>query len=251
MKWLWINSSKIGTSHLNSEHPKNQDAHFVYLTQNNILISAIADGAGSTTFGGYGAWITCRIIKNFFIKWYSSKTYHPSEDTVRILINDIRYQLLKTAQKRKTEFRNFASTLSVVLASKEETVFFSIGDSPIVAKSNNIWGVTTCPDVGEYASTTFFTTEKNFPRMQFIRSKTIFSAFALMSDGVGKISINERNLSPSSKFFQPILDQTKKSSTIGKNKLLSNQLGAFLESKRVSSKTEDDKTLIFIGKSYE
>ena len=186
MKWVWINSSKIGTSHLNSEHPKNQDAHFVYLTQNNILISAIADGAGSTTFGGYGAWITCRIIKNFFIKWYSSKTYHPSEDTVRILINDIRYQLLKTAQKRKTEFRNFASTLSVVLASKEETVFFSIGDSPIVAKSNNIWGVTTCPDVGEYASTTFFTTEKNFPRMQFIRSKTIFSAFALMSDGVEK-----------------------------------------------------------------
>ena len=72
-----------------------------------------------------------------------------------------------------------------------------------------------------------------------------------MSDGVGNISINERNLSPSSKFFQPILDQTKKSSTIGKNKLLSNQLGAFLESKRVSSKTEDDKTLIFIGKSYE
>lgn len=62
--------------------------------------------------------------KKFFIKWYSSKTYHPSEDTVRILINDIRYQLLKTAQKRKTEFRNFASTLSVVLASKEETVFF-------------------------------------------------------------------------------------------------------------------------------
>lgn len=251
MKWGWINSSKIGKSHLKNEHPQNQDAHFVYLTRNNILISVVADGAGSAKFGRYGAWITCRILKNYFIKWYSSKTYHPSETTVRILIDEIRYQLFKTAQKRNTEFRNFASTLSVVLTSKEETVFFTIGDSPIVAKSNNIWGLTTCPDVGEYASTTFFTTEKNFPRLQFIRSKNNFSAFALMSDGVGAISIDENKLVPHYNFFQPILNQIEKTSATGKNILLSKQLGFFLESERVTSKTEDDKTLVLIGKIYE
>ncbi|MBV6816752.1 protein phosphatase 2C domain-containing protein [Rahnella sp. PD12R] len=248
MIWKWASASVVGTSHIRSG-TKLQDAYAVTQINDSIVFAVVSDGAGSAQFGQYGAWITCRYLKNRFREWLKNNQNLnlPSDEELIDWVDELRDLIFSIATRRRSMPRQFAATLAVIVISSEEVMTLHVGDSAIVGRQGNEWDVLCWPENGEYASTTYFITDSPEPRLNIKRQPRIYDAFALFSDGVGEFALSQNEQKAYSRFFEPMLRPVD--NTIGEGRLipLSIQLATYLNSASVCERTDDDKTLILIS----
>lgn len=246
MRWRWVAASKIGTSHLIS-NTRLQDAYSVAELQTGELFAIVSDGAGSARFGAEGAWLTCRHLKTCFREWFYEHKTIPAEETVLDWVDDLRDKIGRAAAKRDTTMREFAATLTLVLRTAEATLVLQVGDSCSTARKNGKWEVLWWPENGEYASSTYFITDSPAARLNYIILDNKFDAYALFSDGVGDLSLDEATQSAYARFFEPMISPVDSSQSSSYLPILSNQLKRYLATEAVCEKTDDDKTLILIS----
>ncbi|MCX7596021.1 MAG: hypothetical protein N2235_20150, partial [Fischerella sp.] len=81
----------------------------------------------------------------------------------------------------------------------------------------------------------------------FSACQSSVKAVALLTDGLQNLSLNLAAGTPFRPFFAPFFDAVTKSLDSAE---ASRQLAEFLGSERVCARTDDDKTLIVIGKHF-
>jgi serine/threonine protein phosphatase PrpC len=248
-RWRWASASRTGTSHIN-KGTRKQDALRCFIPRafTANICAIVCDGAGSAPFGGEGASLICRVLSTAVSEHFSQSSSLPTEEVVLSWIDHARDRLATAAERRSVRRQTFASTLVMVLLAPDGALVIHTGDGAIVARdSSGLWQSLSWPENGEYASTTYFLTDDPSPRVRIASFQPEYDAFALFSDGIEDLALDQKANIPHEPFFRSMIAPLDRSEKQGRDQELSKSLGLFLDSQRVCDRTDDDKTLILIS----
>jgi hypothetical protein len=251
--WKAIARSVIGTSHLQQQLPCQDFGGNRIL--GDVLIGAVADGAGSAAHADIGAKLAISIVLEYLTltevwlqkRQQSWRSLPPSEELIRKLFtkitNKVSLGLRKQAATSGYAFDDLACTLLVFLATPDWIAAMQIGDGFIVVRSQaSDYKLLFQPDKGEYANQTTFVTSINaLAEMQIciLHQRSTFICAA--TDGLERVAIRLSDWTAFPPFFKPLeeyLIETSHPETDDK------YLISFLESDRLNDRTDDDKTLL-------
>jgi hypothetical protein len=248
MSWKYISSSVTGRSHLD-HNEKGQDyckTGVIQISEKEYFIGIVADGAGSTKYGGLGAEIACETM---FINIISTVRIIdtiatiPNEEIIN-WVNTARESINRHAQDKGISLKEYASTLIGSIIGMGHSIFFQIGDGGIVVNVDAAYQTVFWPEQGEYANTTFFLTDESFPKHLNIRRMDFVPCeISIFTDGLQNLVLLNSERSAHSGFFKPLFEFLKKN-PCNEYLNLSDQLSNFLNRTEISERSDDDKTII-------
>ena len=249
MKWQVLGSSVRGTSHVRAELPC-QDAHEYRFLSDERLIMAVADGLGSATHSEEGAKTAIKAALDSLEQSLSSESISNPEEW-----NEILKQAFSCAVQKLQEIaagagialREYGTTLMVAAVQNDWLAVGHLGDGAIVAMlSNGEMKTISAPQRGEYANEVMpLTGHGALESVRFTTRQNEFDALALLTDGLQNLCIQSQTDEPYTQFFAPFFDAIQKILDVEETSI---KLTEFLNSERVNSKTDDDKTLVIVGR---
>ncbi len=241
--WKVVLASVTGTSHERTGTPCQDSCDFLRLKtdEEELLLVAVADGAGSAILSHVGSGEAVRqilaVIRRAQID-FSTVTYEQARGWMQEVLN----HLVAVAERENTSVSQLACTLLLGIIAKNGAVFTQIGDGGWVVEKDGELVPGTWPQNGEYANiTTFITTESALNTMQFVRVDGKVSAVAAFTDGLQALALNFAAKQTHAPFFMPMFDSVR---ACGDETDLIAPLRGFLASESVTSRTDDDKTLV-------
>jgi len=245
--WTWAVASRCGVSHVRAGE-RRQDA-FACRTltcPNATLIAVLCDGAGSAEMGGEGASLAARTIA---LKAHAScggTLDGVTDDLIWSWVGDARDRIATAAKKRGLKPRDFATTMICTISNGRETIVAHIGDGCSVVQdaSDRSWHAVTWPSHGQYASATFFITDDPQPKLIIQRYSQPVSAIVAFTDGLERLALELAAEKPHAPFFDAIIGPVGASQVVGRDAALSAALARYLDSDTITSRTDDDKTLL-------
>ncbi|RMD88391.1 MAG: protein phosphatase 2C domain-containing protein [Calditrichaeota bacterium] len=248
--WNIVRASVTGTRHL-----KNgigcQDYNQYELLEGETVIAAVADGVGSASMAYEGAKLAVDTFLSA-VKKILLDEKHPvvEEEWVNVISNGFqqaREALELEAQTKGLNLEDYATTLVAIILSKDWLITGQIGDGGIVVlvEDNQLLTISR-PQKGEYVNHVFPLTRPDALEMAKFSARNLkVQAVALFTDGIQHLALNNDDDSPYPPFFTPIFTELPSIKDCEKE---SHLLAKYLASKRVSSRTDDDKTLLLIGR---
>jgi serine/threonine protein phosphatase PrpC len=244
--WQVVAASVCGTSH-EKRNQLCQDAHHWQVLPDNILVGAIADGAGSASQGKIGAIVATETAVETICQKQVTRLWLADDERVRSLLTDALLAARKAveaeAEACMAQPQDLASTLIVVVATTEIVAVAQIGDGVAVAKDaeGNLIALTQ-PHNGEYVNeTTFLISANAIDTAQLTLWRNPIVSVAALTDGLQMLALNIAEGTPHQPFFSPLFQfaaNQKDKTAAGE------QLAAFLRSDRVTQRTDDDLTLL-------
>ena len=164
--WTWAAAAAIGTSHMQSG-TLCQDAFACRVWRSpsgsEVLVAALADGAGSAERAGCGA----KLASALFVEVASELLAEGADylrgagELIRRAAAAARAALEARAAHEERDIDDFACTLLMALLHDSGGAVGQIGDGAIVAAGGHDagWRALTWPQHGEYLNTTRFLTE--------------------------------------------------------------------------------------------
>lgn len=215
--------------------------------ESGAMCAVVCDGAGSAEYGGEGASVICRTLSCSLREHFRSSSALPGDEAIWAWVDQARDRIGVAAERRGKKPRAFASTLLMLVFTKNGVLTAHVGDGAIVGRGQDEkWQTLTAPAHGEYASTTFFLTDDPAPQLRISRFEGGFDAFAIFSDGIENLVLDHQTSEPHAPFFRSMLGPLDNARESGRNIKLSSALSSFLNGSRVCSKTDDDKTLLLL-----
>lgn len=244
-EWTWAAASRRGTAHAQAGE-RRQDACRVLTAEPGFVIVVACDGAGSAVLGGYGAALATRVLSNRAKNWVSSKGLIPTADALALWVAEVRLMILASANRLGCVAGDFATTLVMAVSDGTSTVCAHVGDGAIVARRTGSTDLEALswPHNGDYASTTFFLTDLNPCLRVGVINGIPLNRLALLTDGIERLALDFAGRVAHRPFFDGIFGTITVENVAGPDRLLSRRLAAFLDSKTVNARTDDDKTLI-------
>ena len=247
--WNIVGASVQGTSHIKTNLPC-QDYHNYNILTERTIVGAVADGLGSASKSREGSKLAVdKAIEA--ISLVISQEYPTNEESwetaVKRGFHEARSKLVKQAEATNCPLREYGTTLIVIILNDEWLVTGQVGDGAVVALfEEGQLETVSYPQGGEYANQTIpLTTPDALEHAKFSAKKAEIQAVAILSDGIQHLSINSADHKPHAPFFTPIFGTL---STINDSQTISHQLAEYLASERVCARTDDDKTLLLIGR---
>ncbi|MEH1959059.1 MAG: PP2C family serine/threonine-protein phosphatase [Nostoc sp.] len=255
MNWKAVARSAIGTSHKN-QGIVCQD-YGKYCTFKDVIVGAVADGAGSAKYSDVGSELAVETALKYLskISEYLRKRQHWWQKVSQVLsqpeaeklftktVNKVIAELGKKAEKENYSVNDLACTLLVFVATPDWVAAMQIGDGFIVRRSQESeYQLLFQPDKGEFANETTFITSANAVKEMQVKVISEKQEFICAStDGLEKVAIRLSDWEPFSPFFKP-LEEYLHEPVNGEEK--DKYLMEFLNSERLNSRTDDDKTLL-------
>jgi len=212
------------------------------------LIIAVADGAGSASYGGDGAQLAVTTVLTTLRA--ALEKYRPtSRQAWRVILHHTylvaQQAIYAAAAQRSATPRDFATTLLVLILTDEETICGSVGDCVAVIQcADGILESLCPPQRGDYANSTNFIVQPTLPTLLDIRQwPAAVEHAALFSDGLAPLAMNLAQNVPHAPFFEPLLAFIDAAEDTA---VAAGQLAEFLDSARVNARTDDDKTLVLV-----
>ena len=244
--WRGVWASVVGTSHQTTDIPC-QDAHYWRVTKEDVLVAAVADGAGSADLAEVGAEIAAKTAVQAFC---ANGSVSGDDKNIRSSLSDA----LKEAQNavraeaslRQVDVRQLATTLILVVATSEWVGAAQVGDGIAVVQDGdgNTIGL-TIPESGEHVNaTTFLNSHRNLKRAQVRLWRGTPTNVAILSDGLQRLALKMPSGVPHAPFFAPLF---KFVSDIPESKQAKEELVQFLAAPRITDNTTDDLTLLLFG----
>src|SRR5580704_5919464 len=244
--WTWAAACRRGASHVNADL-RLQDAFKCFVGKGSAqpLVIVVSDGAGTAPYGGEAASLICRTLTSLIRQHFSATEELPSDETLGAWLQRARETLAAAAARRELTPRDFAATLILFISRGDETVVLHVGDGCAVVKdeATSTWIAPSWPYHGEYASTTAFITDEPLNSCIARHSGSI-SAVSVFSDGLERLALDLKARQPFAPFFDRVITPVAESSFVGKDAELSGKINAFLDSESITSRSDDDKTLI-------
>jgi hypothetical protein len=246
-KWSWARASCTGTSHLRRGE-RRQDAVLCGTLgpDASIFFGIVCDGAGSASHGGHGARLCSRLFARSLCAFVDQKGALPDEEILLSWLDEARDLISRSSSTRQLPHKAFAATLVVAVSDARSTCCFQIGDGAAVLRNAQTqdWVVPNWPFHGEYASTTSFFTDHPQPTVAYHLYEHPIDALCIFSDGLEGLALDFRSRTAFAPFFNGMIQPISGQAETGMNHSLSESLATFLCSERVTSRTDDDKTLV-------
>ena len=251
-RWRVAAASAAGSSHARDGIP-NQDAvdhRLVETGGGQVVVVAVADGAGSAPRSGEGSRIAVEAAVGSIVDGINRRpaaafSKHLAASLVRGAIKKAKNAVVRHGRERGVEARELACTLIVAVASERLVTAAQVGDGAAVAFNIDSGAARTlcAAHGGEYANETTFITSRTRPhRMASVghASGSDYDALALITDGLQHLALKmpERKAFPG--FWNPILQDLAQT---GEPEAVPGRLHAFISSQRVQSRTSDDVTI--------
>lgn len=225
-----------------------QDAHVCAVVPGNkeVFVSVVSDGAGSATFGGQGASLSCRIISQAAIGHLRLAGGLPSNFQIEDWVDGARDRIIAAALRRSLAPRDFASTLIVSISDGTESVIAHVGDGCTVLRdrASAQWTAPSWPAHGEYASTTHFLTDEPTVQLRITRHLAPIDALVSFTDGLERLALDFVSGKPFAPFFLTMTRSIFQLPRPGRDRTISKQLALYLDSESINQRTDDDKTLV-------
>jgi Protein phosphatase 2C len=251
-QWKYGFASVAGAFHLKSSTPC-QDASRVEVVVDasgaQALLAVASDGAGSATLAQLGARLAC----DLFIDEVKS---HIESGNTRALSSDnfivdwlgkFRRLAAGWSGAESARIQDFACTLLAAVIWSDRALYFQIGDGAIVESRRDEpdrYAVVCWPQQGEYANMTNFLTDADAADKVFREARTgAIDEIAIFTDGIQRLALDYRARSAHAPFFAPLFAWLRPRPG-GHSRELSDSLAVYLDSEKINSRTDDDKTLI-------
>lgn len=255
-KWNYTSASVIGQAHVNQKtvcQDRLLCRTFSTETDGEVLIAAVADGAGSTTHGQIGAEIACEFFAEQVEKFLSSGNASVgalNEDFGKLWIEFFQTKIGEVAKETKLELREYATTLIAAIVGKDSAVFYQVGDGAAVFSINGelesyTFGIE--PEDTEYVNMTeFLTDDAAANSLRFVCIEKPIEDVILFSDGIYAVAVDYQKNKPHEPFLMPMISPLRNGSSA---EGLNEKLGNFLASPKLNEKTDDDKTIILASRA--
>ena len=244
-------ASVTGTSHHRSGLPCQDSSS--YSIADEVLIAAVADGAGSAAMSDVGSALAAETSVNVaerLLREYHDHSPHPVHETclkrvVAGAVEEARRELHEESQRREVEVRQLATTLLLAVHTRDILAAAQIGDGAmVVSDGSGAYATFITPQSGEYANQTNFLTSTDAMSKLDVRVERVTGVgdrLAMFTDGLQNLVLRASDDSPHAPFFdpvfawmgsQPVSDDTDR------------KLAAFLGSPTVTNRADDDLTLL-------
>jgi hypothetical protein len=247
--WRVAGASVAGTAHERAGIGC-QDAHRWKVLPNGCLVIAVADGAGSATCAEEGAHLAVDAAGAYLdgaLRGDIPDNEHGWHEVIQRTLDAARAALVAHAAGARQPLRDYAATLTVVVATDDTLAVGQVGDGIAVAEGADGLMLAAAPQRGEYANEVALLTSP-----QAVEDATIAAipmtarTVAVTTDGLLRLVVRLPSHEPHAPFFRPLfafLDETADLATAG------DELARFLSSARVTERTDDDKTLVIAARA--
>lgn len=255
-KWRIAQASVIGQSHLN-QNTVCQDRLLTRTleteSEGEILIAAVADGAGSTTRGERGAEIACEFFASQISEFLKNATVKSlTEDFGMRWIEFFQSKIAEIGRAEKKEMREYATTLVAAVVSESDAVFYQVGDGGAVFSVDGApesYRFSIAPVESEYVNMTEFLTDTAAAKsLRFVAVEKRIEDLILFSDGIFAVAVDYQEMRPHEPFLMPMIAPLRRSSSGNASGDLNEKLEKFLASPKLNEKTDDDKTIILASR---
>ena len=238
-------ASVAGTSHL-QRGIERQDRAF-HRVEAGFAIAAVSDGAGSARNSALGATVTTtRAVTSAawrLLDLAAPPTVGDLEAALEESAASARQSLEELACQTGEALGAYANTLLLAIQTENLLGAAQVGDGGIVI-SNERGGFEcfTSPQRGEYANqTTFITTRDGLEQLEVKVVEAQPRYLAMFSDGLQNLVIENATQQPFHPFFDNVFQWLEGQSDPGRAEA---ELSALLRSPRVTSRIDDDITLL-------
>ena len=241
--WRVVPASVVGTSHERTGTPCQDACDLLRLNAGgeDVLLLAIADGAGSAALSHLGSSEAVSHLLAVVRRTYLDMKSVTREQT-REWMQEVLNHLAKVAERENAPMSQFACTLLLALVARNGAIFAQIGDGGWVVEKDGELIPGTWPQIGQFVNiTTFITTESALDAMQFTRLEGEIGAVAGFTYGLKMLALNFAGHQAHAPFFSPMFDAVR---NCDDETSLIAPLRAFLASEPVTTRTDDDKTLV-------
>lgn len=257
--WNFIAARATGSSHLRNGAPC-QDQFACESLPSGGLVAAVADGAGSAANSERGAEIAVRATVAVVLAAVTA-----GRTDFGVLLREAalcaREAVIAEAAGAGSPPSSYASTLLALVITPEGGAAAQIGDGVIVFRAqpadltgfskpvrsfaDGSWHYVTWPQHGEYINSTFFLTRDDAAeRLEVVPLDASITEFALTTDGLESLVLHYDTRTVHAPFFDAMTRPLIAAEDTASIDRLSAALGAFLASDRISSRTDDDVTLL-------
>jgi len=249
LTWRAYGASVRGTSHVRAGIPC-QDAHGWRLVPGGI-VGAVADGLGSAARAEEGAELAVSMALESIVTGFDAMRH----DEVASITEMVRAAFLAARDALESAsmaapLRDLGTTLLLAIATDGWTAVGQIGDGAIVGRwLDGRLESLSVPLRGEFINETTPLTADDAMQHLIVRVwPEPVQSLALLSDGLEDLCINLATGLPFGAFFGPFFAPLIDPPTDQfDSDLISEHLAAFLDSDRVCTRTDDDKTLLLVG----
>jgi serine/threonine protein phosphatase PrpC len=245
--WKFVSDSVCGSSH-EKTGGVCQDSHYEHALSSEVLLAAIADGAGSASRSELGAEIAARTAVEALRSWSLAAPSWPESDegwraVMLAALEAARAAVELEAVAQELSPRDMASTLILLLATPNLVVGAQIGDgAAVVADAEGTLAALTVPQSGEYLNETTFLVSPGAVEQAHTAVWHGQVAFvAAFSDGLQMLALRMSDNSPHAPFFAPLFRFINEQEDMREAR---EQLRQFLVSPRITQRTDDDLTLL-------
>jgi hypothetical protein len=227
-RWRTVGASVPGRSH-QRRGVGCQDAHAVVRTSAGLLL-AVADGAGSARRAAEGA----QLAVGAAVHWAQRGVTDPAALASRAR------SCLRTWAGSQADLRELATTRSIVMIGPRSVRVAQVGDGAVVIAGNEGLELLRADDGAEYLNETVFLTSAGWRRhlRRDTRLTIEVQGVAVLSDGLQLLALDLAAAAPHPGFFDPLFTYA------ADDESSDDELAAFLASPRVTSRTDDDATLV-------
>lgn len=246
----WTYGTAVRTGAIHGPAGEGQDFAHCELLPDGTLLAVIADGAGTAALGAAGAKLACEAFAAG-IREEFSRTGTVSRAEMAAGLAASAAALRAEARSASQPLAEFSTTLGAVAAGSRDAYFAHIGDGAAAYRLGADFRVATWPDNSEYANETVFLTSRGALRRARIRRVAgQISEVALFTDGLQYLVLDYRARMPHQRFFHSVAEQLEQGPP-GRSETFSQWLEALLAAPQVTSRTDDDTSLVFARRIEE
>lgn len=250
----WAQAVSTGPSHTAAGTPC-QDAlsvrAFAGRDGTSWIAAAVADGAGSASHSQFGSQYITDCFTQFMAEALA-ETGAPTEadltDLIRRGIALVRSVLVEVSENNARQLVDYAATLLVCVSDGKRTALAQIGDGAIVLGIGNDRRVAFQPQHGDFVNqSAFLTDEDALDALQVMVIDAVPEIVVLFSDGLEDLLVSPKDLSVHPPFFDYLGSAFGATpGEDGNQSAISEQLSHMLTSKAVTSRSDDDTSVVAI-----
>ncbi len=246
MTWNAAGCSVQGSSHIQRGIPC-QDA-CAYLLKPGAAMGLVADGLGSANHAELGSALAVAAGLAVLEDIYrcSGGAFADPFLSLRFAFRRAIEVLQAQAGRCRMDLHDLGTTLIGVIWTREALAVGQIGDGAAAGMDGSgAIRMLSLPQNGEHANETIpITNPDALERAQFTLIREPMRAVALFTDGIQRQCMNLQRGEAFAPFFEPFFNALLQ----GGGAIASADVQRFLASERVNAATEDDKTLLLIGR---